>query len=134
MLRGSFKSVPHSEPEFKPLVVIELAKNAKPEAREWLVSKISAHRKDGGAQLLIKPEVILEEKEYIYVVGASTKRLLLGAEAAGFVKESLDGTMRPFLYGNRTEFKYFKDEGEDFLTMGECQYIIKHELDNLRAR
>ncbi|XP_040209002.1 anoctamin-10 [Rana temporaria] len=134
MLRGSFKSGPHSEPEFKALVVIELAKNAKPEAREWLVSKISAHKRDGGAQLLIKPEVISEENEYIYVVGSSTKRLLLGAEAAGFVKESLDGTMRPFLYTNRMDFKNFDNEGEDFLTMGECQYIIKHELDNLRAQ
>lgn len=60
-----------------------------------------------GAQLLIKPEVISEEKGYIYVVGASTKRLLIGAEAAGFVKESLDGTMRPFLYNNRMDFKNF---------------------------
>ncbi|XP_072268459.1 anoctamin-10 [Pyxicephalus adspersus] len=134
MLRPSFKDVPHSVPEFKPLVVIELSKTAKPEAREWLVSKISAHKRDGGAQLFIRPEVISEEKDCIYVVGASTKRLLLGAEAAGFVKESLDGTMRPFLYSNRTEFKNFHDEGEDFLTMAECQYIIKHELDNLRAQ
>lgn len=60
-----------------------------------------------GAQLLIKPEVISEEKGFIYVVGASTRRLLLGADAAGFVKESLDGSMRPFLYSNRVEFKNF---------------------------
>ncbi|KAM9307665.1 anoctamin-10 [Gastrophryne carolinensis] len=134
MYRGSFKEAPDLEPDFKPLVVIELSKNAKPEAREWLVKKISAHKRDGGAQLLIKPLELSEEKDCLYVVGGATKRLLLGAEAAGFVKESTDGSMKPFLYTNRTEFKDFHDNGENFLTMAECQYIIKHELDNLRAQ
>ncbi|XP_073425113.1 anoctamin-10 isoform X1 [Dendrobates tinctorius] len=122
------------EPEFKPLVVIELAKDVQEETKKWLAKKIMDKKKDGGAQLLIKPLVISEEEENIYVVGASTRRLLLGAEAAGFVKESNDGTMRPFLYSNRVEYKNFLGDGEDFLTMAECQYIIKHELDNLRAQ
>ncbi|XP_068092339.1 anoctamin-10 isoform X2 [Hyperolius riggenbachi] len=73
MLRGFSKDVSHLDHDFKPLVVMELAKDAKPEAREWLVSRISAHKRDGG-------------------------------------------------------------DGDDFLTMAECQYIIKHELDNLRAQ
>ncbi|XP_073534149.1 anoctamin-10 [Phyllobates terribilis] len=124
----------HLEPEFKPLVVIELAKDVQEETKKWLAKKIMDKKKDGGAQLLIKPLVISEEEENIYVVGASTRRLLLGAEAAGFVKESNDGTMRPFLYCNRVEYKNFLGDGEDFLTMAECQYIIKHELDNLRAQ
>lgn len=134
MKRGSVKENFHFEPEFKPLVVIELAKDAKEEAKKWLIKKIVDKKKDGGAQLLIKPLVISEEEENIYVVGASTRRLLLGAEAAGFVKESEDGTMRPFLYSNRSEYKNFMGDGEDFLNMSECQYIIKHELDNLRAQ
>ncbi|XP_077125102.1 anoctamin-10 [Ranitomeya variabilis] len=124
----------HLEPEFKPLVVIELAKDVQEETKKWLAKKIMDKKKDGGAQLLIKPLVISEEEENIYVVGASTRRLLLGAETAGFVKESNDGTMRPFLYSNRVEYKNFLGDGEDFLTMAECQYIIKHELDNLRAQ
>ncbi|XP_069586140.1 anoctamin-10 isoform X1 [Ranitomeya imitator] len=124
----------HLEPEFKPLVVIELAKDVQEETKKWLAKKIMDKKKDGGAQLLIKPLVISEEEENIYVVGASTRRLLLGAETAGFVKESNDGTMRPFLYSNRVEYKHFLGDGEDFLTMAECQYIIKHELDNLRAQ
>lgn len=134
MKRGSVKENFHFEPEFKPLVVIELAKDAKEEAKKWLIKKIVDKKKDGGAQLLIKPLVISEEEDNIYVVGASTRRLLLGAEAAGFVKESEDGTMRPFLYSNRSEYKNFMGDGEDFLNMSECQYIIKHELDNLRAQ
>ncbi|KAM4028940.1 anoctamin-10 isoform 1-T1 [Anomaloglossus baeobatrachus] len=134
MKRGSTTETYHLEPEFKPLVVIELAKDVKEETKKWLVMKIMDKKKDGGAQLLIKPLVISEEEENIYIVGASTRRLLLGAEAAGFVKESNDGTMRPFLYSNRAEYKNFLGDGEDFLTMAECQYIIKHELDNLRAQ
>ncbi|XP_063778389.1 anoctamin-10 isoform X2 [Pseudophryne corroboree] len=134
MKRGPFKEELHLEPEFKPLVVIELVKDVKEETKKWLVKKIADKKKDGGAQLLIKPLVISEEEENIYVVGASTRRLLIGAEAAGFVKESLDGSMRPFIYSNRTEYKNFLGDGEDFLSMSECQYIIKHELDNLRAQ
>ncbi|XP_056376198.1 anoctamin-10 isoform X1 [Hyla sarda] len=122
------------EPEFKPLVVIELAKDVKEETKKWLLKKVMDKKKDGGAQLLIKPLVISEEEENIYVVGASTRRLLFGAEDVGFVKENEDGTMRPFLYSNRKEYKNFMGDGEDFLSIAECQYIIKHEFDNLRAQ
>ncbi|KAM3929384.1 anoctamin-10 [Leptodactylus fuscus] len=134
MKRDLGKENYHLEPEFKPLVVIELAKDVKEETKKWLVKKIMDKKKDGGAQLLMKPLVISEMEDTIYVVGASTRRLLLGAEAIGFVKESEDGNMRPFLYSNRTEYKNFMGDGEDFLSMAECQYIIKHELDNLRAQ
>ncbi|KAM4706305.1 anoctamin-10 [Rhinophrynus dorsalis] len=120
--------------QFRPLVVIELAKDTKKETREWLVKKIMDKKKDGGCQLLIKSLVISEEDENIYLVGGSTKRLLLGAEALGMVKECNDGSMRPFIYNNRKEYKDFMEDNEDFFSMAECQYIIKHELDNLRAR
>ncbi|XP_040289367.1 anoctamin-10 isoform X2 [Bufo bufo] len=134
MKRGSVLEKYHLEPEFKPLVVIELAKDVQEETKKWLVKKIMDKKKDGGTQLLIKPLVISEGEENIYVVGASTRRFLLGAEDVGFVKESEDGTMRPFLYSNRTHYKNFMGDGGDFLSMAECQYIIKHELDNLRAQ
>ncbi|KAE8596822.1 hypothetical protein XENTR_v10016255 [Xenopus tropicalis] len=120
--------------EFQPLVVIELAKDAKEETREWLVKKIRDKKKDGGTQLLIKPLVISNDEEYIYVVGGSTKRLLLGAESVGMVKECIDGSMKPFIYSNRKEYKDWTEDGENFLSMADCQYIIKYELDNLRAQ
>lgn len=31
-------------------------------------------------------------------------------------------------------FSFVLDDNDDFLTMAECQFIIKHELENLRAR
>ncbi|XP_053323948.1 anoctamin-10 isoform X2 [Spea bombifrons] len=132
MKRGISQQDP-PELEFKPLVVIELAKDAKAETREWLVKKIMDKKKDGGCQLLIKSLTISEE-DNIYVVGASPKRLLIGAEAAGLVKECEDGSMRPFIYNNRKEYKNFIEDDEDFISMAECQYIIKHDLDNLRAQ
>ncbi|XP_049485059.1 anoctamin-10 isoform X4 [Panthera uncia] len=52
----------------------------------------------------------------------------------GLVKECNDNTMRAFTYGTRYNFKDFDDDNDDFLTMAECQFIIKHELENLRAR
>lgn len=32
------------------------------------------------------------------------------------------------------KFCFIVDNNDDFLTMAECQFIIKHELENLRAR
>ncbi|XP_069504936.1 anoctamin-10 [Ambystoma mexicanum] len=122
---------------FNPLVVIELAEDAKDETKEWLVKRIMDKKENGGAQLLVKPLPQGEkggENSNIYLVGASPRRLLLGAEAGGFVKECHDNTMRAFTYTRRNEFKHFAEDNDDFLTMTECQYIIKRELENLRAK
>uniref|UniRef100_A0A8C6Y035 Anoctamin n=1 Tax=Naja naja TaxID=35670 RepID=A0A8C6Y035_NAJNA len=126
------------EANFKPLVVIELAQNTKDETKEWLMQKVVGKKKNGGAQLLVKP--LLEEgkeiegSKNIYLVGASYLRLLLGAETVGLVKECNDNTMRAFTYTSRKNFKDFAEDNHDFLTMAECQYIVKHELENLRAK
>ncbi|XP_045386696.1 anoctamin-10 [Lemur catta] len=127
------------ESSFTPLVVIELAEDVKEETKEWLKNRIIAKKKDGGAQLLFRPLLNKYEKETLenqnlYLVGASKIRLLLGAEAVGLVKECNDNTMRAFTYGTRQNFKGFDDNNDDFLTMAECQFIIKHELENLRAK
>nr|XP_056713372.1 anoctamin-10 [Euleptes europaea] len=121
------------EANFKPLVVIELAENTKDETKEWLTQKIVEKKKNGGAQLLIKP-LVEDGNQNIYLVGASHLRLLLGAETVGLVKECNDNTMRAFTYSSRKTFKNFAEDNHDFLTMAECQYIIKHELENLRAK
>ncbi|XP_069907049.1 anoctamin-10 isoform X2 [Oryctolagus cuniculus] len=95
--------------------------------------------KKRGAQLLFRPLLNKYEKETLenqnlYLVGASRIRLLLGAEAVGLVKECNDDAMRAFTYGTRQNFKGFHENNDDFLTMAECQFIIKHELENLRAK
>ncbi|XP_011806368.1 PREDICTED: anoctamin-10 isoform X1 [Colobus angolensis palliatus] len=128
-----------SESSFTPLVVIELAQDVKEETKEWLKNRIIAKKKDGGAQLLFRPllnkyEQETLENQNLYLVGASKIRMLLGAEAVGLVKECNDNTMRAFTYRTRQNFKGFDDNNDDFLTMAECQFIIKHELENLRAK
>lgn len=60
-----------------------------------------------GAQLLIKPLVMENGVENIYLVGASHLRLLLGAETVGLVKECSDNSMRTFTYSSRKTFKDF---------------------------
>ncbi|XP_042812722.1 anoctamin-10 isoform X4 [Panthera tigris] len=127
------------ESSFTPLVVLELAQDVKEETKEWLKNRIISKKEDGGAQLLFRPLLNKYEKETLenqnlYLVGASKITLLLGAEAMGLVKECNDNTMRAFTYGTRYNFKDFDDDNDDFLTMAECQFIIKHELENLRAR
>ncbi|XP_027753360.1 anoctamin-10 [Empidonax traillii] len=123
-----------TESNFRPLVVIELAKGTKEETIQWFTKRIVDKKADGGAQLLIKPLVTENGHENIYLVGASHLRLLLGAETVGLVKECSDNSMRTFTYSSRKTFKDFADDNHNFLTMAECQYIIKHELDNLRAK
>ncbi|KAM8922282.1 anoctamin-10 isoform 3-T3 [Lycaon pictus] len=127
------------ESSFTPLVVLELAQDVKKETKEWLKNRIVSKKEDGGAQLLFRPLLNKYEKETLenenlYLVGASKITLLLGAEAMGLVKECNDNTMRAFTYGTRHNFKDYDDDNDDFLTMAECQFIIKHELENLRAR
>ncbi|XP_027515228.1 anoctamin-10 [Corapipo altera] len=122
------------ESNFRPVVVIELAKGTKEETIEWFTKRIVDKKADGGAQLLIKPLVTENGHENIYLVGASHLRLLLGAETVGLVKECNDNSMRTFTYSSRKTFKDFADDNHNFLTMAECQYIIKHELENLRAK
>ncbi|XP_032767137.1 anoctamin-10 [Rattus rattus] len=138
-MRGILSTVDTCESSFTPLVVIELAQDVKEETKEWLKSRIISPKKDGGAQLLFRPLLNKYEKETLenqnlYLVGASNIRLLLGAEAVGLVKECTDGAMRAFTYRTRHNFKGFHGNNDDFLTMAECQFIIKHELENLRAR
>ncbi|XP_020041894.1 anoctamin-10 isoform X4 [Castor canadensis] len=138
-MKVTLSALDTSESSFTPLVVIELAQDVKEETKEWLKNRIIARKKDGGAQLLFRPLLSKYEKETLenqnlYLIGASKTRLLLGAEAVGLVKECNDNTMRAFTYGTRQNFKGFHDNNDDFLTMAECQFIIKHELENLRAR
>ncbi|XP_078253773.1 anoctamin-10 isoform X2 [Rhinoraja longicauda] len=118
---------------FTPLVVLELAKDTNDKAIEWFTQRIKEKKHLGGAHLKIKPADDQAGNSQVYLIGASWRRLLVGTEALGLVKECQDGTMRAFTYQNKEDYKYFSDDSYDFLTMAERQYIIKRELENLRA-
>ncbi|CAN9514212.1 unnamed protein product [Ophioblennius macclurei] len=124
---------------FTPLVVLELAQDTKEEAIAWLLSRIRDPQHNGGAELLVGqlcPGVGSQEKTNpnVFLVGASRQRLLSAAEDVGLFKEYSDGSMRGFTCANKLNFKDFRGDGDDFLSMAECQYIVKHELDSLRAK
>ncbi|XP_038666274.1 anoctamin-10 [Scyliorhinus canicula] len=118
---------------FTPLVILELAKDAQEETIEWLVQKITGKKHQGGADLNIRPLPDQGKNPQTYLIGASWRRLLLGAESLGLLKEYQDGSIRVFTYHNKEDYKHFTNDDSDFLTMGEKQFIIKRELENLRA-
>ncbi|KAM3614921.1 uncharacterized protein V6R79_020806 [Siganus canaliculatus] len=124
---------------FNPLVVVELSSCIKEEAITWLLRRITDPQKNGGAELLVQqmgPGVgDLEKKNpNMLLVGATRQRLLSGAEEVGIFKAFNDGSMRSFTCANRHNFTDFQEDGDAFLSVAECQYIIKHELDTLRAQ
>lgn len=124
---------------FTPLVVLELAPNTKEEAIAWLLSRIRDKQPSGGADLIVEqlePGVGGQDKDnpHVFLVGATRQRLLSGAEEVGLFKEYNDGSMRGFTCANKHNFTEFTGDGDGFLSMAECQYIIKHELDTLRAQ
>lgn len=124
---------------FAPLLALELAPDTKEEAISWLLTRIRDKQQNGGAELLVQqlsPSGVGEEKDnpHVYLVGALLPRLLSGAEDGGLFKEHNDGSMRGYTYANKHNFTDFQGDGEGFLSMAECQFIVKHELDTLRAR
>uniref|UniRef100_UPI00398E6EA8 anoctamin-10 isoform X3 n=1 Tax=Pristiophorus japonicus TaxID=55135 RepID=UPI00398E6EA8 len=120
------------EVTFTPLVILELTKDIHQDTIKWLVQRIKEKKHLGGAHLSIRPLEGQVENSQVYVIGASWRRLLLAAESLGFVKEYQDGSMRAFTYQNKENYKYFSED-DNFLTTAERQYIIKRELENLRA-
>uniref|UniRef100_A0A672M1M7 Anoctamin n=1 Tax=Sinocyclocheilus grahami TaxID=75366 RepID=A0A672M1M7_SINGR len=124
---------------FTPLVVLELADDTKAEAITWLLNRIRDKQQNGGAELLVNQLLFPAQDDQkpnpnVFLVGSTLQRLLNGAEDVGLFKEFQDGTMRGFTYANRESFKDFNGDGEGVLSDAECQYIIKHELDTLRAK
>ncbi|XP_051999730.1 anoctamin-10 isoform X1 [Xyrauchen texanus] len=124
---------------FTPLVVLELAHDTKAEAITWLLNRIREKQENGGAELLVEQLLFPAQdgqkpNPNVFVVGSTLQRLLNGSEEVGMFKEFQDGTMRGFTYANRESFKDFEGDGDGFLSVAECQYIIKHELDTLRAK
>ncbi|XP_046893486.1 anoctamin-10 isoform X2 [Hypomesus transpacificus] len=124
---------------FAPLLVLELSSDTKDEAISWLLTRIRDKQQNGGAELLVQqlcPSGDGDEKDNpnVYLVGALLSRLLSGAEDVGLFKEFNDGSMRGFTCANKYNFTDFQGDGDGFLSMAECQYIVKHELDTLRAK
>ncbi|XP_015223720.2 anoctamin-10 [Lepisosteus oculatus] len=114
----------------QPLVVIELAENVQPATKQWIISKIESHAKDGGAQLLAHPGE--DDDGDMILVSAPRCTLLQAAEYLGLAKRYNDGSMMIFSYKDRANFMS-ADDVEEFLTLAEKQYIVKYELNSVKA-
>ncbi|KAL1247372.1 hypothetical protein QQF64_022748 [Cirrhinus molitorella] len=94
------------------------------------MSIISAPVKAGGAQLLVHPGE--DMKGDMIVVAAPRCTLLRVTEDLGLCKTYQDGNMTAFSFEDRDNFCNI-DNMQQFLTLAERQYIVKHELDSMRA-
>ncbi|XP_049578608.1 anoctamin-10 isoform X3 [Syngnathus scovelli] len=67
------------------------------------------------------------------MVSAPRCTLLQATEELGLCKTYKNGEMETFSYDNRENFRH-SDNMDMFLTVAEKQYIVKYELEGLRAR
>ncbi|XP_044050565.1 anoctamin-10-like isoform X2 [Siniperca chuatsi] len=115
----------------EPLVLVKLGQKVRPETKRWLIRLIGAPQKDGGAALLAHPGE--DASGDIIVVSAPRCTLLRATEELGLCKTYRNEDMEAFSYNDRDNFKD-SDNMEVFLTLAERQYIVKYELDGLRAQ
>uniref|UniRef100_A0A3B4ZQR1 Anoctamin n=1 Tax=Stegastes partitus TaxID=144197 RepID=A0A3B4ZQR1_9TELE len=113
----------------EPLVLVKLGGKVGPETKRWIIKLIGTPQKDGGAGLLAHPGE--DASGDIIVVSAPRCTLLRATEELGLCKTYHNGDMEAFSYNDRENFK---DSGTKFLTLAERQYMVKYELDGLRAQ
>ncbi|KAI1890080.1 hypothetical protein AGOR_G00169530 [Albula goreensis] len=116
--------------QVEPLVLIQLAPDVLPATKKWIISRIEAPEMEGGAQLLAHPGEDVDGD--MIVVSASRCTLLRVTEDLGLCKPYKDGNMAAFSYHDRDSFRNV-DNMQEFLTSAERQYVVKYELDSLRA-
>ncbi|XP_078113866.1 anoctamin-10 [Sander vitreus] len=115
----------------EPLVLVKLGEKVRPETKRWLVRVIGAPQKDGGAALLAHPGE--DASGDLIVVSAPRCTLLKATEELGLCKTYRNKDMEAFSYNDRDHFKD-SDNMEVFLTLAERQYIVRYELDGMRAQ
>uniref|UniRef100_H3CQS8 Anoctamin n=1 Tax=Tetraodon nigroviridis TaxID=99883 RepID=H3CQS8_TETNG len=118
--------------DIEPLVLVKLGQKVGPETKRWLIRLIGAPQKDGGAALLAHPGE--DATGDIIVLSAPRCTLLRAAEELGLCKLYSDGNMEAFCYEDKDNFKDSADNMQAFLSLAERQFIIKSELDGLRAQ
>ncbi|KAA8592026.1 hypothetical protein FQN60_017400, partial [Etheostoma spectabile] len=115
----------------EPLVLVKLGEKVRPETKRWLVRLIGAPQKDGGAALLAHPGE--DASGDLIVVSAPRCTLLKATEELGLCKTYRNTDMEAFSYNDRDNFKD-SDNMEVFLTLAERQYIVRYQLDGMRAQ
>uniref|UniRef100_A0A8C4Z0U7 Anoctamin n=1 Tax=Gadus morhua TaxID=8049 RepID=A0A8C4Z0U7_GADMO len=115
----------------EPLVLLQLRAGLPRETKDWVITLIATAVKQGGAGLSAHPGE--EPSGDIIVVSAPRCTLLRAAEELGLCKPYRTGDMTAFSYHDRSNFRD-ADDVQVFLTLAERQYIVKYELEGLRAQ
>nr|XP_014353638.1 PREDICTED: anoctamin-10-like [Latimeria chalumnae] len=118
-------------PSVEPLVAIELEEAINLEMKRWLMSRIEAQKKDGGAQLLVHPGE--DDDSALILVSATPCTLLRAVEVLGLARPYHNGSMMVFSYEDRASFKQAENI-QKFLTLAERQYLVTRELESLKTQ
>ncbi|XP_062856918.1 anoctamin-10 isoform X2 [Trichomycterus rosablanca] len=116
--------------QIEPLVLIQLSESIQANTKQWIMNIISAPQKSGGAQLLVHPG---EDASWGRIVVAAPRcTLLMATEELGICKADKEGNMTTFSFSDRDNFINV-DDMQNFLTVAERQYLVKHQLESMRA-
>ncbi|XP_048828277.1 anoctamin-10 isoform X2 [Brienomyrus brachyistius] len=115
----------------EPLVLMQLAENVDPVTKKWIISRLEAPVRDGGAQLLVHSGE--DDIGNVVVLSAPRCTQLHVTEDLGICKPYKDGNMTPFSYHDRNNFSNV-DDMQVFLTLAERQYVVKYQLNFVRAK
>ncbi|XP_064097661.1 anoctamin-10-like isoform X1 [Macrobrachium nipponense] len=104
------------------------------EAIEWLIEKIEAKHKYGGAELLVRCEPQKQGQGVTVHVSATKIKLLEVAESADLQKKSSSGLIQEFSVRDLDQFLYPGLTLDTVLTPAEREFCVRHELDAIRAK
>lgn len=121
-----------SKSPFRTYLVMEFSPKIPPMTQEWLLSRITSTKKNGGGELIAKP--VLDEKgeETIIHISATLQRLLVAAEEMQLKKPHKDGSLHEISLDDLDQFKDHEDLDE-FLSLADRQRIVFHELQIIKA-
>ncbi|KAL2093683.1 hypothetical protein ACEWY4_010995 [Coilia grayii] len=114
----------------EPLLLLLLGEKVEPNAKKWMMRLLAKSPTQGGAGLLVHPGE--DDFSDVLLLSAPRCTLLQAAEDLGLCRADLHGEMAAFSFHNKQLFTN-SDNMEEFLTPVERQYIIKYELESLRA-
>ncbi|XP_069157510.1 anoctamin-10 isoform X2 [Procambarus clarkii] len=116
------------------IYVIKFHSGAAREAVEWLIEKIEAKYKYGGAELLVRCEPQKQGQGVTVHVAATKIKLLEIAEATEIQKRAASGLIQEFTVRELDQFLYPGQTLDTVLTPAEREYCVRHELDAIRAK
>lgn len=104
------------------------------EAIEWLIERIEAKHRYGGAELLVRCEPQKQGQGVSVHVSATKIKLLEVAESAELQKRTSSGLVQDFSVRDLDLFLYPGQTLDTVLTPAEREYCVRHELDAIRAK